>query len=78
MLSDSQFLPIPTIHNFTFIIQHSQCVPPVSLGYPASAECSKRPDFLTRPTLARQDAPCPKQGRSERRGEAYPCGTLSP
>jgi len=26
---------------------------------------------LTRPTLARHDAPCPKQGRSERRGETY-------
>ncbi len=27
------------------------------------------PDPSTRPTLARRDAPCPKQGRSERRGE---------
>jgi hypothetical protein len=27
-------------------------------------------DLLTRPTLARQDAPCPWQGRSDRRGEA--------
>ena len=25
--------------------------------------------LLTRPTLARRDAPCPEQGRSERRGE---------
>jgi hypothetical protein len=30
--------------------------------------------LLTRPTLARRDAPCPKQGRSERRPEAYPLG----
>ncbi len=30
--------------------------------------------LLTRPTLARQDAPCPKLGRSERRPEAYPLG----
>ncbi len=29
----------------------------------------KKARLLTRPTLARQDAPCPKQGRSERRGE---------
>ena len=29
----------------------------------------KKGRFLTRPTLARRDAPCPKQGRSERRGE---------
>ena len=29
----------------------------------------KKAELLTRPTLARQDAPCPKQGRSERRGE---------
>jgi hypothetical protein len=28
----------------------------------------KRPSF-TRPALARLDAPCPKQGRSERTGE---------
>jgi hypothetical protein len=27
--------------------------------------------LLTRPTLARQDAPYPKQGRSERKAEAY-------
>jgi len=27
--------------------------------------------LLTRPTLARRDAPCPRQGRSERRGESY-------
>jgi hypothetical protein len=29
---------------------------------------------LTRPTLARHDAPCPKRGRSERGSEAYPLG----
>jgi hypothetical protein len=29
----------------------------------------KKARLLTRPTLARRDAPCPKQGRSERRGE---------
>jgi hypothetical protein len=29
----------------------------------------KQARLLTRPTLARRDAPCPKQGRSERRGE---------
>ena len=29
----------------------------------------KKASLLTRPTLARRDAPCPKQGRSERRGE---------
>ena len=29
---------------------------------------------LTRPTLARHDAPCPKQGCSERGSEAYPLG----
>ncbi len=28
--------------------------------------------LLTRPTLARRDAPCLKQGRSERRGEEVP------
>jgi hypothetical protein len=28
-------------------------------------------DVLTHPTLARHDAPLHKQGRSERRGEAY-------
>jgi hypothetical protein len=28
----------------------------------------KKARLLTRPTLARRDAPCPKQGRSERRG----------
>jgi len=27
------------------------------------AGCSKRPDFSPHPTLARRDAPCPKQGR---------------
>ena len=27
--------------------------------------------LLTRPTLARRDAPGPRQGRSERRGESY-------
>ena len=27
--------------------------------------------LLTRPTLARRDAPCPKRGRSERDAEAY-------
>jgi len=31
----------------------------------------KKARLLTRPTPARQDAPYPKQGRSERRGEAY-------
>jgi len=31
----------------------------------------KKTRLLTRPTLARRDAPCPKQGRSERRGESY-------
>jgi len=31
----------------------------------------KKARLLTRPTLARRDAPSPKQGRSERRGEAY-------
>ena len=30
----------------------------------------KKARLLTRPTPARRDAPCPKQGRSERRGEA--------
>jgi hypothetical protein len=29
----------------------------------------KKAVLLTRPPLARQDAPCPRQGRSERRGE---------
>ena len=29
----------------------------------------KKARLLTRPSLARRDAPCPKQGRSERRGE---------
>ena len=29
----------------------------------------KKASLLTRPTLARRDAPCPKQGRSKRRGE---------
>jgi hypothetical protein len=29
----------------------------------------KKANLLTRPTLARQNAPCLKQGRSERRGE---------
>src|SRR6185295_6759829 len=29
----------------------------------------KRARLLTRPTLARRDAPCPKQGRSERSGD---------
>jgi len=29
----------------------------------------KKARLLTRPTLARQDAPCSKQGRSERRAE---------
>ena len=32
----------------------------------------KKARLLTHPTLARQDAPCPKQGRSERRGEEVP------
>jgi hypothetical protein len=31
----------------------------------------KQARLFTRPTLARQDTPLPKQGRSERRGEAY-------
>ena len=31
----------------------------------------KKANLLTHPTLARQDAHSPKQGRSERRGEAY-------
>jgi hypothetical protein len=31
----------------------------------------KKARLLTRPTLARLDAPYPMQGRSERRGEAY-------
>jgi hypothetical protein len=26
---------------------------------------AQKGDLLTRPTLARQDAPCPRQGRSE-------------
>jgi len=34
----------------------------------------KKARFLTRPTLARRNAPFPKQGRSTRRGEAYPLG----
>ena len=29
----------------------------------------KKAGLLTRPTLARQDAPCPEQGRGEQRGE---------
>ena len=29
----------------------------------------KKARLLTRPTPARRDAPCPRQGRSERRGE---------
>jgi len=29
----------------------------------------KKARRLTRPTLARRDAPCPSQGRSDRRGE---------
>jgi len=32
----------------------------------------KNTRLLTRPALARQDAPCPTRGRSERRDEAYP------
>jgi hypothetical protein len=31
----------------------------------------KKANLLTRPTLARRDAPCPKQGRSEGKGESY-------
>jgi len=31
----------------------------------------KKATLLTRPTPARRDAPCPKQGRSERKGESY-------
>jgi hypothetical protein len=31
----------------------------------------KKARLPTRPTLAHRDAPYPKQGRSERRGEAY-------
>jgi hypothetical protein len=31
----------------------------------------KKATVLTRPTLARRDATCPKRGRSERGGEAY-------
>jgi hypothetical protein len=37
----------------------------------------KKAGLLTRPTLARQYAPFPKQGRSERRGEGVRFGTLS-
>jgi len=32
----------------------------------------KKARLLTHPTLARRDAPYPKQGRSERRGEELP------
>ncbi len=32
----------------------------------------KKTRLLTRPALARRDAPCPKQGRSERRPEGVP------
>jgi len=34
--------------------------------------------FLTRPTLVRQDAPFPKQGRNERRGESYSASYVEP
>ena len=37
----------------------------------------KKARLLTRPTLARRDAPCPKQGRSERKGKGVRFGTLS-
>ena len=36
-----------------------------------TAQDAQKGGLLTRPALARQDAPCPRQGRSERRGEAY-------
>ena len=38
---------------------------------PSQNRMLKKARLLTRPTLARRDAPCPKQGCSERRGEAY-------
>jgi hypothetical protein len=48
----------------------------------------KKARLLTRPTLARRDAPCPKQGRlsaygharagSERRGESYCVSYVEP
>ncbi len=34
--------------------------------------------LLTRPTLARRDAPFPKQGRNERRGDAYSAPYVEP
>ncbi len=33
----------------------------------------KKARLLTRQTLARRDAPCPKQGRNERRGGVVLC-----
>ncbi|HLA61798.1 MAG TPA: hypothetical protein VK626_06105, partial [Nitrospiraceae bacterium] len=38
----------------------------------------KKARLLTRPTLARRDAPGPQQGRSERKGEAYSVPYVEP
>ena len=37
----------------------------------ASIRILKKARLLTRPTLARRDAPYPMQGRNKRRGDAY-------
>ena len=38
----------------------------------------KKASLLTRPTPTRRDAPCPKQGRSERKGESYSAPYVEP
>ena len=42
------------------------------------AQAVQKGQLLTRPTPARQDAPFHRQGRSKRRGEAYPLRYVEP
>ena len=46
--------------------------PPRLRALLAGAPLPAKANLLTRPTLTRQDAPCPRQGRSEHRGEEVP------
>jgi hypothetical protein len=45
---------------------------------PPPGRMFKKASLLTRPTPARRDAPCPKQGRSERKGESYSAPYVEP